>query len=54
MFTEKASGLAADKVQFSDTKDFETGNVGKEYKLRGEFAEMLYHLHMVTEDPIYM
>ena len=54
MFTEKPSGLAADTVHFSENKDFETGAIGMEYKLRGEFAEMLYHLYMVTEDPIYV
>ena len=54
MFTEKPSGLAADTVHFSENKDFETGAIGMEYKLRGEFAEMLYPLYMVTEDPIYV
>lgn len=54
MFKEKPSGLAADRMFFSEEKDFEATGEGARYRLRGEFAEALYHVFKATNDPIYM
>ena len=54
MFKEKPSGLAADRMFFSEEKDFEANGEGARYRLRGEFAEALYHVFKATNDPIYM
>ena len=39
---------------FSEEKDFEATGEGARYRLRGEFAEALYHVFKATNDPIYM
>ena len=54
MFRSTTSGLAADKVFFSEDRDFETGPIGIEYKLRGETIETFFVLYHMTKDPIYM
>ena len=54
MFKSTASGLAANKVNFSDKADFVVENEQKQYKLRPEVVEALYYLHEVTGDPIYV
>ena len=54
MFRSTTSGLAADRVFFSEEKDFETGEIGIEYKLRGETIEAFFVLYHMTKYPIYV
>lgn len=54
MFKSTTSGLAADKVYFSEDKDFAMGPIGIEYKLRPEAIESFFLLHEITKDPIYV
>lgn len=54
MFKTTASGLAANRVQFSDQADFIVEEGQKQYALRPEVMEALFYLHEVTKDPIYV
>ena len=54
MFKSTASGLAPEKVTFSEKKDFDVVTGAEEYKLRADVLEVLFVLHETTKDPIYV
>ena len=54
MFKSTPSGLAAEKVTFSEKKDFDAIPDEEEYKLRADVMEALFFLHETTKDPIYV
>lgn len=54
MFKSTPSGLAPEKVTFSEKKDFEVVSGEEEYKLRADVLEVLFFMHETTKDPIYV